>query len=159
MLDSLDEVDRAILVLEKIEGDDLLSLMLRRQLTLRDLKKAWRILCLLNEAGFLVGDAKIANFMRRLDGRIFVIDLESASRRRPEDLRQRALRTFDVIHANSVNADERDKLHFLASVAFDYTSAVNGDVFPRTIDLGQCSLAHHPAEVADWIAERIREVP
>lgn len=158
MIDSLEEVDRAILVLEKIEGDDLLSLMLRCELELGDLKRAWRILCLLNGAGFLVGDAKIANFMRGPDGRIFIIDLESVSRNKREGPRQLSLRTFDVIDGKSANANQSDKLHFLASVAFDYTSAVNVDVVPRKIDLHQCSLAHHPPDIANWIADRLREV-
>lgn len=106
----------AIIVLERIQGENLQSIRQRDALDLSHVRGALTILEQFHQEGLLVGDAKLANFIAPTDGPLRVIDFESGtSLNDPRYADQHAtfLFTDDGLSANSAN---REKLHFLYSI-------------------------------------------
>ncbi len=69
--------DAAVIVMERIEGESLQELHRRDKLTVEVLERALTVLRRFHDAGLVVGDAKLANFMLSSAEEIKAIDFES----------------------------------------------------------------------------------
>lgn len=106
----------AALVLERIEGVTLLGLHLDDALRVDHLCQALAILDAFHDSGYLVGDAKLANFIAPPSGNLKAIDFESAvSIADAESLPKYASFLFTDIELIASPAIW-EKLHFLYSV-------------------------------------------
>lgn len=128
----------AALALERIEGITLLGLAMDGTLSPEHLAGAIAVLDAFHQAGYLVGDAKIANFIVSPDNNIKAIDFESAV----------AVAEAHVLpkYASFLFTDERltshpetwEKLHFLYSVihfADEQLDEAPGCVSSRVVSL------------------------
>lgn len=106
----------AALVLERVEGVTLLGLQMDGNLALCHLTQALTILDAFHDYGYLVGDAKLANFIASPSNEIRAIDFESAvSIAEAESLPKYASFLF-TDERLAARPDTWEKLHFLYSV-------------------------------------------
>ena len=116
LVDVLDRPRKVILVLEYVDGVNLLHRKLRGDLTVELLERAWGILQRFHVAQMYLGDAKLANFLATDEHQVRVIDFEAAGT--PGD-RLPPVRTF-LIDDEPADPFAADRAHFLASVLFPY---------------------------------------
>ncbi|MFF4010656.1 hypothetical protein [Streptomyces sp. NPDC001717] len=158
VVDFFDDGERVALVLERIYGEDLLSLRLAGSLTPADVRQAWDILDRLHQAGFVVGDAKIGNFLRDRAGQVFILDFESGATPLQDPADQHKLQTFRVSTPEKCNDQVYDKLHFLTSVMFDYRQDGVSVNEARPVDLRSYLCDQPRDEIERWAGARISEL-
>lgn len=135
----------AALVMERLEGVTLLGRQIEGSLQTDHIARALELLDEFHAAGFIVGDAKLANFIETPDGLLKAIDFESAAP--VTDLLSRQQ------HASFLFADsallERprlwEKLHFLYSVMHG-SGGHSDEASARIVDL-------------DAMLDRARDLP
>jgi hypothetical protein len=150
----------AALVVEYILGVDLATAIRGGIGTLSDIQAAWNIMLELHASGYIMTDAKLANFVRSCEsGVIYAIDLEML--RAEHSVGHRLKRTFRVIGAERRAPDAVDKFHFLASV---FGSGRRGAVADRgegTVTVRQLRRAvvnFRDDEISCWGLERLGEL-
>lgn len=116
LVDFAEFASASALVLERIDGVTLLGLQMDGDLAPRHLERSLEILDAFHASGYLVGDAKLANFIATPSGEMKAIDFESAVPIAASGDRPR--------YASFIFTDEKlagrpcayEKLHFLYSV-------------------------------------------
>lgn len=108
------------LVLQRFSGQDLMEAKLSGNLHVKDIKRCLDVIKAVNFAGFSLGDAKIANFVREGDS-IMLVDLESLQSLSEPKAAQ--LPTFYLKNVMGVPRPRVDWVHFLVSVLYDYNKS------------------------------------
>lgn len=139
---------RNMLVMDRIDGTNLLLLREEGGLSVTLLERVLALLAEIHAAGLYVGDAKLANFVADDDGRAWAIDFESAGERAAP--RFDMLRTFHFSRPKLRDPALLDRVHLLYSVLHkgDRRSFSESD---RIIDLDAFRQAFEPeTEVQRW---------
>lgn len=149
--------DEAVLVMERLEGQNLLQLQIEEQLRRADVEQAVAILESFHRSGLLVGDAKLGNFIRLASGQLKVFDFETAgvieSRWTPDQHS-----TFMFVDRQLQSRPAAWELvHFLYSVIHKNETA-DFDERNRIIDLPALLETQPESEVARFALKRIREI-
>jgi hypothetical protein len=153
LIDALDTSRKVVLVLEYISGTNLLLRRLQNQLTVEHLEKCWSILERLHFAGLYLGDAKLANFLANDDGKVSVLDFETAG---VIGDRPSPIRTFDL-KPKLPDVCATDRAHFLASVLYTYEEK-REDPSGGNFDLLAWADKDPSNEMDAWALERLRKL-
>lgn len=108
------------LVLKRFSGQDLMEAKLSGNLHVKDINRCLDVIKAVNGAGFSLGDAKIANFVREGDS-LMLVDLESLQSLSEPKAPQ--LPTFYLKNVMGVPMHRIDRVHFLVSVLYDYNKS------------------------------------
>lgn len=158
LIDAYDQSGRIAVVLEWIEGRALLHDLLDGTLLPEHLDRCWSVLRRVHEHGLFLGDAKLANFLltdaRDDDRRVVLLDFETAGIVGSDP--PLPIRTFRLHPEPAADLMAFDRLHFLASVLFDY-SAGRYEVEDRRVDLEHWLSACPSSPSQRWAVERLRE--
>lgn len=126
--------DAAAIVIERLEGASLQSMMQRDELELRHLTSALQILRRFHDRGLVVGDAKLANFIQTASGELKVIDFESGARIAEKATPDQHCTFMFVNHDLAGQPAVLELLHFLYSAVHeDAAQSFNEET--RIIDL------------------------
>lgn len=153
LIDSLDTSRKVILVLEYLPGSNLLQRRLQNQLTVEHLESCWIILERFHTAGLYLGDAKLANFVAADDGRVFVLDFETAG---IIGVHSVPVRTFSL-KPEPTDICTADRAHFLASVLYDYDQ-YREDPWDRNFDLQTWADRDSQTEISSWASAKLRNL-
>jgi hypothetical protein len=133
--DGLFEFDGgAVVVLERVQGENLQKIRQRDGLHLSHVHGALSILERFHKSGLLVGDAKLANFMATPEGMLKIIDFESGSSLKNASHADQHTTFLFTDEALAKNPAIREKLHFLYSILHT-DEAISFDERSRIIDL------------------------
>lgn len=133
--DGLFEFDGgAVVVLERVQGENLQSIRQRDALDLSLVHGALSILERFHQSGLLVGDAKLANFMATPEGKLRIIDFESGSSLKDTRNAEQHTTFLFTDKVLVTNPAIREKLHFLYSILHT-DDAASFDERTRIIDL------------------------
>jgi hypothetical protein len=155
MLDYHALAERNMLVMDRIQGANLLRMREDGELSVTLLERALALLAEIHAAGLYLGDAKLANFVADEGGRIWALDFESSG-----DLaapRFDMLRTFHFSRPKLRDHALLDRVHLLYSVLHrgDKLSFSESD---RIIDLDAFRVAFEPeTEVQRWTLAMLEE--
>ncbi|MGY1826322.1 class III lanthionine synthetase LanKC N-terminal domain-containing protein [Blastococcus sp. SYSU DS0541] len=155
-IDSYDDGDRVALVLERIPGEDLLTLKLKGELTRSDLEGAWQQIATLHRHGMVIGDAKLANCLRDPRGAIRIVDFESARVAGAAPGEVPRLRTFALQDAPEVDGPTWDRLHFLTSVVWEYAAVEGSDEPNREVVLHELARRSPRSDAEAWALDRLQ---
>lgn len=115
-----EESDASVLILEKLEGRNLAEARESISSDAMVLRDALHIIRRLHAHDFVLGDAKITNFIAGPGG-VRLVDLESMKHvHQHRSLTVPA--SFHVISANELDVFDADLVHFLASILFEDTA-------------------------------------
>ena len=154
LIDALDTPHKVILVLEYIPGSNLLLQRLQNQLTVEHLERCWSILQRLHTAGLYLGDAKLANFLAADDGKVSVLDFETAGiiGDKPSPIR-----TFNI-KPELADVCASDLAHFLASVLYPYDEGSREVPRDTNFDLRIWAARNSETEIAAWAHEKLQKL-
>ena len=151
IIDALDTPRKVILVLEYIPGSNLLLRRLQNQLTVEHLERCWSILERLHTAGLYLGDAKLANFLAADDGKVWVLDFETAG---VIGDKPSPIRTFNI-KPGLADVCAADLAHFLASVLYPYDGEDREIPWDTNFDLRTWAARDPDTEIAAWAREKL----
>ena len=151
IIDALDTPRKVILVLEYIPGTNLLLRRLQNQLTVGHLERCWSILERLHAAGLYLGDAKLANFVAADDGKVWVLDFETAG---VIGDKPSPIRTFNI-NPGLADVCAADLAHFLASVLYPYDGEGREIPWDTNFDLRTWAARNPDTEIAAWAHEEL----
>jgi hypothetical protein len=154
LIDALDASRKVVLVLEHIPGSNLLVRRLENQLTVAHLERCWSITQRLHSAGLYLGDAKLANFLAADDGRVWVLDFETAGVIGDQPS---PIRTFHIKPQFS-DARAADLAHFLASVLYTPDEADREGPHDKSFDLRAWADNDSETDIAAWAREKLRKL-
>jgi hypothetical protein len=154
LIDALDTSRKVILILEYIPGSNLLLRRLENQLTVEHLERCWSILERLHAGGLYLGDAKLANFLADDDGKVRILDFETAG---VIGDRPSPIRTFNLKPELS-DVRTADLGHFLASVLYTYDEENREGPWDSTFDLRTWVERDSETEIAAWAREKLRKL-
>jgi hypothetical protein len=154
LIDALDTSRKVVLVLEYIPGSNLLLRRLQNQLTIPHLERCWAIFERLHTAGLYLGDAKLANFLAADDGKVRVLDFETAG---VIGDKPSPIRTFDIKPEFS-DVCTADLAHFLASVLYPYDEDDHGGREGRNFDLRTWVAKDSETATVAWAREKLRKL-
>lgn len=142
-----------VLVMERVEGADLLSLSRLGELAPAALGDCLSILQHMHRADLVLGDPKLANFVQEREGGVKVVDFESSSDAR-RDVGS-TFWTFHLVNPSIADAREHDIIHFLVSVLYDYESDTPS-IRHRSIDLRALGRTKVPGSRAErWALDEL----
>jgi hypothetical protein len=154
LIDALDTPRKVILVLEYIPGSNLLLRRLQNQLTVMHLERCWSILARLHATGLYLGDAKLANFLAADDGKVWVLDFETAG---VIGDKPSPIRTFNI-KPGLADVCAADLAHFLASVLYAYDEEDREDPRDTNFDLRIWAARNSENEIAAWAHEKLQKL-
>ena len=155
LVDSYDDGNHAVIVMESIDGPSILSLRMDGQLSVDHLEKCWDIIQSLHQNELYLGDAKIANFLLDQEGNVKVIDFETSGVIGQTDAVP--IRTFNLHNPLVKDQKFSDLISFLVSVLFPYESGNYGSN-ERKIDLQEYRLLPPVNDAMGWAQERLSEL-
>jgi aminoglycoside phosphotransferase (APT) family kinase protein len=126
---------------------------LQNQLTIEHLERRWAIFERLHTAGLYLGDAKLANFLAADDGKVWVLDFETAG---VIGDKPSPIRTFDIKPEFS-DVCTADLAHFLASVLYPYDEDDRDGREGRNFDLRIWAARDSETAIAAWAREKLRK--
>jgi hypothetical protein len=150
LVDALDVPRKVILALDHVAGSDLLSCKLDGRLTVAHLDAAWAMIEEIHGRGLFLGDAKLGNFLLGDDGRLRIVDFETAGvlGQSPP-----SIRTF-LLSPPPTDQRAHDRAHFLASVLFAYERAEN-DADIRCVEMNSLTAQRPSDDVSNWALGRL----
>lgn len=154
LIDALDTSRKVILVLEYIPGSNLLLRKMQNQLTVEHLERCWRIFERLHTGGLYLGDAKLGNFLADDDGRVWILDFETAGVIGDQPS---PIRTFNIKPEPS-DVRTADLAHFLASVLYTHDEENREGAWDSTFDLWTWADRDSETEIAAWAREKLRKL-
>ena len=146
--------DRNVLVLDRIEGADLLKRKLDGTLTRAHLSTALSALSRIHKAGLYVGDPKLANFIADTEGRIWAVDFESAGE--IAHVRPDPLCTFHFSRPRITGVTARERIHLMYSALHPIEERSFSET-DRIIDLIDFVRSCEPADAIEvWALEELK---
>lgn len=116
VIDFSSEYDANVMILERIQGENLAEWRRCGGSDPQWLEMALRMIREIHERGFLLGDAKTANFIK-CDFRLVLVDLESCRLLRDGDVVDYPA-TFNILGVKSLSLYDIDLIHFLVSAIY-----------------------------------------
>lgn len=154
LVDYFDDGKWLAIAMEKIDGVSLFEYHRDGLLQVAHLVKCLDIIVTFHKSGWMLGDAKIANFMISKQGIIKAIDFETSfSVQECQPLRSR---TFFI--TNPLITDPRifDNVHFLVSAIFPYNK-LSLRTESRQVDIHNLLTEAPTNQVEEWTHARIKE--
>ena len=147
--------NRNVLAMDRIEGRNLAVLRAANDLSISDIENCLALMQSVHDAGLYLGDAKLANFVRDGDGRIWALDFECAGE--GDSPRSDLLRTFHFSDISGADSYFIDRIHLLFTAAFNPKEKASFSETDRILELRKfVEVEKGESELEIWALEQLR---